>query len=565
MRLVREFISEYKLRFTVAGVVAVAGYAVYGFAAMATRDLVNMVMHHAPLGGVVGAALLVLGLEVLAQLLFFVGESLAHVIEYVVPGWMLGRILGRLLAANELFFSRLSPGDILSRLLSDVEYVSIAVTALLGFVVYGVSLCIGVASLASISLLLTIVALAVLAPLVPALGRVSGGVSEKAGREREAFSEVVEAVRAGLEGHVEVRAYGVKGYVERVLGSRLRRWMRAASSLAWAEVFSWRMSSVYHDLSAVLVLVAGLAMSSMGLVDVAGVVAVFSHLGLLYVPLRRICEVWVMYRKGISVLERIGELLALAESHAVAVRGSRPVPEELSSLEVEGLRISVEGRTIVDGASFSVRGGEWVGLVGASGVGKTLLALALAGLVPFEGSVRIDGVDILEYDVEERLRRIVYVPPRPMVLAGTLEENIRLGDTSIGEDAIEEALRTAGVDFASRESMVHPDKLSEGQRQRIGLARALARRPALLILDEATSSLDPRLEREVFSRMRERYPELTVIVITHRPATLQQLDRILVLHGGKIVCEGKHEQLLRTCSVYGMLLTGRPRQQLFRP
>ncbi len=216
-------------------------------------------------------------------------------------------------------------------------------------------------------------------------------------------------------------------------------------------------------------------------------------------------------------------------------------------------------RAALSGITLEIRRGESIGIVGPSGSGKTSLAdLMMRLFEPTAGSIQLDGVPSGEYDILQWRTRVGYVPQDSFLLNDTIEENIRFYRKDLRKEELEEAARRAGIlDFIE----TLPDKfqtitgergvnLSGGQRQRITLARVLTREPAILILDEATSSLDRESEAVIQSAIRSLRGEITVVIIAHRLSTIRDVDRLLVVDQGRIVEEGRPEELLKNGASY---------------
>jgi ABC-type multidrug transport system fused ATPase/permease subunit len=221
--------------------------------------------------------------------------------------------------------------------------------------------------------------------------------------------------------------------------------------------------------------------------------------------------------------------------------------------------------SVLKSISFSARPGEKIALVGPSGSGKSTIVSLLMRFYPLQtGSIRVDGVDISTYGLSAYRENIGIVPQEVMLFGGTIRENIGYGNPHATEQEIYLAAQQANAlefieSFPEKFETLVGDrgvKLSGGQRQRVAIARAILKNPSILILDEATSSLDAQSEQLVQGALEKLMENRTTLVIAHRLSTIRKVDRILVIKDGRIAESGSHEELSRvTNGIYRNLLS----------
>ncbi len=289
------------------------------------------------------------------------------------------------------------------------------------------------------------------------------------------------------------------------------------------------------------------------------VVAFVQYSERFYKPISDLSEKFNILQSAMASSERIFRLLD------TPVSISSPVPTETPSHRRGGIEFDnvsfryCEGTPVLKNISFRVSPGEKLAIVGATGAGKTTLISLLTRFYDVDrGRILLDGMDLRRWDPADLRRSVAVVLQDVFLFSGTVAENIRLWDGRVSKQAMEKAARRVlATEFIEAlpngfETILteRGQSISGGQRQLISFARALARNPAILILDEATSSVDPATENQIQAALTHLIQDRTALIIAHRLSTIQHCDRILVLHKGRLVEQGNHRQLLERQGTY---------------
>jgi ATP-binding cassette subfamily B protein len=459
------------------------------------------------------------------------------------------------------FFERERAGVLVSRLTSDVQSLNELVREALVEIVGS-----------ALQIALTIVALVFLSPPLAAISLValpilvasSWSFHHGAGRAyhaiRDRVAETLTVLQEGLAGVRVVQAF-----------RREQRTLDRYQPRSQAQVSAWRRASFVNirlfaflplaqALALIVVLLAAASMYRNGNISIGTITAFVLYLIQLFDPIGRFTEWLGEFRQGLAALAKIVGLLDVP----VAIT-QKPTAVDLpheGTLALRGVTFGYRKRRVVRNLTLEVAAGEHVALVGATGAGKSTVAKLLTRQYdPQQGRIELGGVDLRDATLASLRRQIVLLPQEGHLFTGTIADNVRLAHPDASDEDVRRALRTIGTldRFESLPQGLDTDvqtrglRLSAGERQLVGIARIALADPAVIVLDEATSSLDPATEVVVESALAAVAEGRTVITIAHRLSTAQRADRVAVMEHGRLVEVASHDELVKQGDRYARL------------
>jgi ABC-type multidrug transport system fused ATPase/permease subunit len=460
----------------------------------------------------------------------------------------------RILRMSASFFNRTKSGEIIIRLISDIQLAqNIIGTALTNVWMDAIAIIVVLYFLFRIDMAMTLVALSTFPVYVLVFRKFSDRIRRTTRQAQDQLSTMSSNAQERISGSMVIQAFAQEMY------EKTR--FRAESE----ELFSTNMrrvliQSLHQALAGALVGLAPLVIICYGgyrviygYITVGELIAVTMYLGPLYLPLQRFSELNIVFSNSMAALDRIYEIMD-EKPEIVDNPAAVELPRVAGNVTFENVSFAYNhGCPILKDVTFSVGAGQKVALVGPSGSGKT----TIVNLIPrfydvSAGKVIIDGRDVRDVKIKSLRRHIAIVLQDPVLFSGTIRENVLYGNPSASEKDIIKAAEAANAyDFIKSlpegfETQVgeRGTLLSGGQKQRITIARAFLKDPEILILDEATSSLDSQSEYLIQDAMARLVKGRTTFIIAHRLSTIIHADLIFVLSAGSIIESGTHAELL---------------------
>lgn len=371
---------------------------------------------------------------------------------------------------------------------------------------------------------------------------------------------VLGAAKENLAGVRVIRAFGKER-------QEVESFEEKSGQLLSSQLFVGKISALLNPVTYVMINLAIIAVLRVGggqvykgILTQGQVLALYNYMSQILVELIKMANLILSMTKATASAKRVAAILALESSLDVPQENPEE-PEAAPAVSFDGVTFTYPtgGAPALSDISFTLEHGKTLGIIGGTGSGKS----TLIGLIPRfydvqEGCVKVDGCDVRQYPLETLRRKIGLVPQKALLFKGSIRENLLWGDEGAADDAIYDALRAAqaqevvdgkpeGLDY---EVETGGRNFSGGQRQRITIARALVRKPEVLILDDSASALDFATDAALRHALRELPWKPAVVIISQRTASIRFADEILVLDDGKLAGRGTHDELLQTCEVY---------------
>ena len=460
-------------------------------------------------------------------------------------------------------YDNVSSGSLISRVTFDAQQVTEAATHAVTVLVRDSVAVIGLLGwMLWIDWKLTLIALATVPAVIAVVVYFSRRLRRMSHGLQRTMGDVTHVLQESIEGHKVVKVFSGQAYERRRFTDAANRVRRFQIKFAAAAAATAPIAQMTTAIALAIILLLSANRFASGALTISDFVSFFTAMALLFSPLKRLTRVNARVQKGIAAAASV---FAMIDSRVEDDTGSVRLRRAEGRLEFDSVTFAYDGnaRPVLHDISVTIEPGETVALVGPSGSGKT----TIAGLVPRfydpeRGRVTLDGVDLCDLTLESLRANVALVSQDIVLFDDTVAANIAYGSAAgAPREAVVAAARAAhAMDFV--EAMPHGldtligergVKLSGGQRQRLAIARAVLKDAPVLILDEATSSLDSESERRIQDAVEKLRTGRTTLVIAHRLSTIENADRILVMDRGRIVDAGTHAELIARNGLYAGL------------
>jgi len=502
--------------------------------------------------------------------IYFASAVFAYIVEWIMSGItqkvtykLRKEIFAKISKLPLRYFDTNSYGDVLSRMTNDVDTISQTLSRGIVQVITSVTMIIGILIMMfSINSVLTIIALVILPVSALLVSLVVKRSQKLFVAQQEYLGEINGHIEEMYGGHVIVKAFnGEHGSVEKFNVINEKLYESSWKSQFFAGLLMPIMNIISNS-GYVAIAVLGGKFAIEGKINIGDIQAFMQYMNQFTQPITQTANISNIFQSMAASAERVFEFLNEAEEKESA-KEFKEIKNVKGNIKFENVKFGYNhDRVIIKGFSADIKAGQKIAIVGPTGAGKTTMVNLLMRFYDIDsGSIKIDGVDIKDMRREDVRKLFGMVLQDTWLFNGTIKENIAYAKPDATEDEIIEAAKSAYADHFIRtlpegyDTVINEeaDNISQGEKQLLTIARAMLANPPMLILDEATSSVDTRTELLIQKAMDKLTKGRTTFVIAHRLSTIKNADLILVMNYGNIVEKGKHQQLLEKNGFYASL------------